>query len=237
MSGESDAQRLRAFVDAANQGSLSLYNANGNAAVLAGIDDATDAGGIQLSEGDGAVRARVIVDAEAQGDLALAGTDDVDRARLGLQDDDDSGFLALNGQRFESILRAERADPDAPNNGAVRVYAMDNDGNARVSGELVAAPATNSGELVLYDASGNPTIVLDGATGLITKSGGNGFLIPIHNSGTERFFMSALRGLKPGYMCAARRRSGRASRGRTAGAFRCRRARGQHHSSANAALG
>jgi hypothetical protein len=178
-------RKARFFVDEADQGSMSLINSDGSVAALVSVDDVTDAGAVQLSEADGQVRARLAVDEAAQGDLALSGADSVDRALMGLHNDDESGFVELRGQRFREIVRAERANQEAPNHGAVRVYGMRQDGVVGLSGELVAGPQENGGELVLYDSSGTATIVLDGATGKITKAGMNGFLIE-HPSRAEK---------------------------------------------------
>jgi hypothetical protein len=201
--------RVILYVDGADQGGLQLRGAhNDTAAAALFVHDLTDAGILQLFDGQNRAAATLLVDNAAQGDLSLSGDDGV-RARLGLDDDQESGFVELRGQRGARLVTAEPVSETAPNNGAVFVYGF-NGGNDLLQAILYAAPSQGGG-LILANAEGTPTIFLNGATGTIEKAGFNGFLIPDPRDSTREIFYASLEGPEAGIYA---RGTGRLTNGR-----------------------
>jgi hypothetical protein len=128
----------------------------------------------------------------------LVGTGNLERARLGVRDEDDSGLLRLVGQDGGNVVTATAFSPDAGNHGRIQVYGGADGEIGQLRGELRADPASDGGRLELRDAAGNPTIVLDGATGIITKSGLNGFRVPHPRDDRKEIVYGSLEGPEAG---------------------------------------
>jgi hypothetical protein len=166
-----------------------------------------------LHDTSGGTSASLIVDSDANGELSLRDGDSVEKARLALLPATDSGNLVLRGQRGWPIVSGEELAPAAPNHGAVRVYgAAAQGGGSNLLGEIVADSTTQGGILTLFDAAGTPTIVLDGATGVITKVGLNGFLIAHPKNAQQEILYASLEGPEAGIYTrgTARLQNGRA---------------------------
>ena len=199
--------RLILDADGASQGRIILYDSDGTDAARLTVDDVNDTGMLWLYSANSEIRARLLVDAVGQGRLDLDGDDNVERARLSINDGDNSAFLTLKGPAANKIVKAERVSASAADNGAVRVYAG---GSERA--KLEADASSDAGRLVLFDSSGVPTITLDGDTGMITKSGANGFLVPHPEDPEREIFYLSLEGPEAGMYVrgTARLRGGKA---------------------------
>ncbi len=183
---DNGGERVLLMVDDASQGLFRLRGSGGNDAARLTVDNADDAGILWLYHGGGHVRAALEVDAVGQGVLVLDGSDNTDRARLSLDDDTDTGFLRLRGQAASNTAYLGRYSSSTPNNGRLRLYSS---GSTRA--DLRVNSGTNAGMLVLRNGSGTSTITLNGATGDISKSGSNGFLVPHpKDPGKEIFYIS-----------------------------------------------
>ena len=180
----------------------------------------TDTPFLSLSDTDALVKAQLSVDRVGQGHLVLDGRDDTERVRLAVFNDTNNSFLRLRGTdtRVEGANAKRKAElgVDRVGQGYLVLDGSDNGERARLSvddaddtgflkmsgpnGERARLSVTddNSGLLELYDSGGNVTITLDGSTGVISKSGMNGFRIAHPKDSSLEIFYTSLEGPEAG---------------------------------------
>ena len=198
LSGPGGVERAKLGVDSHQQGYLVLDGEDGASRARLSVRNNDDTGFLELAAADGTVRAELAMTDDGRGVLLLDGSGDVARARLSV-DDDDAGLLQLGSAQGGAFVTAGAASGASPDQGSVRVFGLAPGTKALgLRGQMQADPATSSGTLVLYDAGGTPTIILDGDTGVISKSGMNGFLIPHPTNRTQEIFYASLEGPEAG---------------------------------------
>lgn len=195
--------------DDSDTGVLVLGESGGQTRAFLRVTDG-GRGTLSLDGSDNVEKARLYVDGEDQGGLRLRTAAGNDGAVLFIADSSDVGILRLmNGggstraelrvtNEGRGLLSLDGGDAlvgaqlyvDARDEGGLRLRAGADGDRAT----LFVGDASGGGVLQLRDASGAVTITLDGATGVISKSGVNGFLIPHPRQEGQEIFYASLEG-------------------------------------------
>ena len=210
--------------DDSDTGVLVLKNSSGETRAFLRVTD-SGRGKLSLDGSDNVEKVDLYVDGVNQGGLAIRGTGGADAGSMFVGDSTNAGVLRLmrdgGGTRAEMSVdsagrgqlildgagggQRARLNADSNNNGLLALRSS--------AGERAAMGIDNSsggGALVLRDASGNITVTLDGATGVLAKSGVNGFLIDHPNNTSQQIFYASVEGPEAGMYI---RGSGRLSDG------------------------
>lgn len=198
--------------DDSDTGVLVLKNSAGVTRAFLRVTD-SGRGKLSLDGSDNVEKVDLYVDGLNQGGVRIRGTSGADAGVMFVGDSTDSGILRL--MRDGGGTRAEMG---VDGNGRGRVVLDGSGGGQRArlfvdgqdqgsltlrssGGERVGLGIDDSlggGVLTLRDDTGNITITLDGSTGVVAKSGVNGFLIDHPSNPTQQIFYASVEGPEAG---------------------------------------
>lgn len=198
--------------DDSDTGVLVLKNTSGETRAFLRVTD-NGRGKLSLDGADNIEKVDVYVDSVDQGGVRIRGTAGSDAAIMFVSDSTDAGVLRLmrggGGTRAEmSVNSAGRGHVILDGSSGASRASLFVDGQDQGSlilrsngGERVGLgvdDTSNGGVLTLRDDSGNVTVTLDGATGVIAKSGVNGFLIDHPTVANAEIFYASIEGPEAG---------------------------------------
>lgn len=194
-------------------GVLSLKDDNGDTRAFLRVSD-SGRGLLSLDGSDDQEKIRLYVDDQQQGGVTVRGSSNEIAANLYVDDSSDTGVLVLkdgtgdtraylrvNDQGRgtlsldgdDSVARAELY-ADVVNQGGLQIRGTD----ASTRAEIWVGNTSDAGRLRLYNGAGELTVELNGETGVISKSGMNGFLIEHPRNSREEIFYASLEGPEAG---------------------------------------
>lgn len=198
--------------DDSDTGVLVLKNSAGQTRAFLRVTD-SGRGKLSLDGSDNMERVDLYVDGVNQGGVRIRGTSGADAGVMFVGDSTDAGVLRLmrdgGGTRAEISVdgdgRGRVVLDGAGGQQRVRLFVDGNDQGSLIlrdsGGERAALGIDDSlggGVLTLRDASGNVTVTLDGSTGVIAKSGVNGFLIDHPANPSQQIFYASVEGPEAG---------------------------------------
>ena len=210
--------------DDSDTGVLVLKNSAGETRAFLRVTD-SGRGKLSLDGSDNVEKVDLYVDGLNQGGMRIRGTSGADAGVMFVGDSTDAGVLRLmrngGGTRAEMSVDGDgrgRLVLDGSSGGQrVRLFVDGNDQGSLIlrdgGGERAAMGIDDSlggGVLTLRDDAGNITVTLDGSTGVIAKSGVNGFLIDHPANPSQQIFYASVEGPEAGMYI---RGSGRLSDG------------------------
>lgn len=198
--------------DDSDTGVLVLKDASGQTRAFLRVTD-SGRGKLSLDGSDNVEKVDLYVDGLNQGGVRIRGTSGADAGVMFVGDSTDAGILRLmrggGGTRAEMSVDGTgrgRLVLDGSGGGQrARLFVDGNDQGSLIlrdgGGQRAALGIDDSqggGVLSLRDASGNVTVTLDGSTGVIAKSGVNGFLIDHPANPSRKIFYASVEGPEAG---------------------------------------